>query len=88
MRTKLARPTGDSSSDSVLSELLSLRKKYDAVVEYTVHLTAERDSVVAQLEEVHKELGRDRLKRRGEDGSVDGGAGAGNKSALKRVSHD
>jgi hypothetical protein len=48
--------TNDSNlnSDSTLLELANLKKKYDSVVEYTVHLTAERDTIVAQLDEVKK----------------------------------
>lgn len=37
--------------DALLAELQSLRKKYDAIVEYTVHLTAERDYHFSQSEE-------------------------------------
>lgn len=44
-----------SSYEAVLGELQTLRKKYDAVVEYTVHLTAERDTLVGQLEEYKKD---------------------------------
>jgi hypothetical protein len=45
-------------------ELQNLRKKYDSVVEYTVHLTAERDSIVGQLESAQKELtNRDKRKK-------------------------
>jgi hypothetical protein len=37
--------------EALLAELQSLRKKYDAIVEYTVHLTAERDYHFSQSEE-------------------------------------
>jgi hypothetical protein len=40
-------------------ELKNLRKKYDTVVEYTVHLTAERDLVIAQMSELKKQLNRE-----------------------------
>jgi regulator of replication initiation timing len=48
---------GSSSYESILSELQILRQKYDAVVDYTVHLTAERDSLVKQLEDTKAEEG-------------------------------
>ena len=48
-----------ASPESLFAELQNLRKKYDAVVEYTVHLTAERDTIVQRLEETEKELTRE-----------------------------
>lgn len=75
--------------DAIISELQSLRKKYDAVVEYTVHLTAERDYHFSQLEEVRREYAREKsrhksgggesagdMKKRSAEKSP-GGAGAG-----------
>lgn len=53
-----------SSPDAILSELQSLRKKYDAVVEYTVHLTAERDYHFTQLEEVRREFAKEKSRRK------------------------
>jgi hypothetical protein len=50
------------SPQSIFAELQALRKKYDAVVAYTVHLTAERDYQFTQLEEIKKELGREKAK--------------------------
>ena len=52
-------PTMVASPESLFAELQNLRKKYDAVVEYTVHLTAERDTIVQRLEETEKELTRE-----------------------------
>jgi hypothetical protein len=71
VRSRLARNTAEVDSvtasgnpDLILMELQNLRKKYDAVVEYTVHLTAERDSFVGQLESAQKELSnRDKRKK-------------------------
>lgn len=34
----------------------SLRKKYDGVIAYTVHLTAERDALMARLEGALKKI--------------------------------
>jgi hypothetical protein len=42
--------TNQINPESIFGELQNLRKKYDAVVEYTVHLTAERDLMVQKLE--------------------------------------
>jgi len=61
VRGVLARPPGTdehlsgNSADSG-KELEALKKKYDAVVEYTVHLTAERDTILAQLEVAQRQL--------------------------------
>lgn len=73
VRNRLARSTGDNDAASlgnspelILTELQNLRKKYDAVVEYTVHLTAERDSIVGQLEVAQKELNREKLRKKSE----------------------
>lgn len=49
-------PSDSTNTDNVYNDLQTLRKKFDAVVEYTVHLTADRDNVVAQLEKVKQEL--------------------------------
>lgn len=76
-RNALARdPNEDNapvsnSPEVIFSELQTLRKKYDAVVEYTVHLTAERDNIVAQLEDIQRELTHERSnkKQRGGDGN-------------------
>lgn len=72
-------PAG-SSPEVIFSELQNLRKKYDAVVEYTVHLTSERDSIVNQLEVVQRELNKEKSKKR------DGSSGTGkNDKNEKRV---
>ena len=42
----------------------TLRQKYDSIVDFTVHLTSERDALKHQLEEVKKERNAiDALKR-------------------------
>lgn len=76
IRNKIGRVAADSNSsnitsatenviqDNIKSEYEILKKKYDAVVEYTVHLTAERDTIVTQLEEAQKDLSREITKRR------------------------
>lgn len=56
-----------NSPDTIITELQSLRKKYDAVVEYTVHLTAERDSIVAQLENSQRELLKEKAKKKNDN---------------------
>ena len=51
-----AAPLEKEGVGEVYIELQNLRKKFDAVVEYTVHLTADRDNIVAQLTETKREL--------------------------------
>jgi hypothetical protein len=53
-----------NSPEFILTELQNLRKKYDAVVEYTVHLTAERDAIVSQLETSQRELVKEKSKKK------------------------
>jgi predicted nuclease with TOPRIM domain len=48
--------TENSSYEACWAELQELKKKYDQVREYTVHLTAERDSVLSKLERLQKEM--------------------------------
>lgn len=65
---------GSSSQPELLfAELQSLRKKYDAVVEYTVHLSSERDGLVAQLEALQRELAKEKAKKKEGNGSSKGG---------------
>jgi hypothetical protein len=66
-------PDLTGNPDAIVSELQSLRKKYDAVVEYTVHLTAERDYHFSQLEEVRREYAREKSRRK--SGGAEGGSG-------------
>lgn len=73
--------SGSGGGDNVLNELQTLRKKYDAVVEYTVHVTAERDTVVAELEELKKEGARDPKKKGGSSPRQ----GAADSAADRRV---
>ena len=61
-----------ANPDAIVAELQSLRKKYDAVVEYTVHLTAERDYHYAQLEEVRREYAREKSRRKSSNESSGG----------------
>lgn len=68
--------------DLVVAELQNLRKKYDAVVEYTVHLTAERDSIVAQLESAQRELNKEKSKKK-----ADVGAGKVERKGFYQVSY-
>jgi hypothetical protein len=68
---KHVHPDLTGNPDAIIAELQSLRKKYDAVVEYTVHLTAERDYHFSQLEEVRREYAREKSRNKsgGEGGS-------------------
>ena len=58
--------------ENMLSELKSLRNKYDGVVAYTVRLTAERDVMVQKLEGAEKEIANMRKKSNNSDGSTSG----------------
>jgi len=78
-----------ANPDSIFSELQALRKKYDAVVEYTVHLTAERDAIVAQLESAQRELNREKTKKK-TDGSPAAATGkdkGSDKKGTEKVSY-
>eukprot|EP01039_Chlorochromonas_danica_P008733 gene8732-9623_t len=72
LRSSLARSnhtkdkgTTNATPEVVMTELQNMRKKYDAVVEYTVHLTAERDAIVAQLENLQREYKKEQVKIKG-----------------------
>ena len=74
-----------TNPESIFSELQALRKKYDAVVEYTVHLTAERDAIVAQLESSQRDLSREKAKKKA-DGSAAAAGAAKDKKADRKES--
>lgn len=44
-----------ASTEFDVNDLAILKSKYDTIVEYTVHLTAERDMIVTQLEVLKRE---------------------------------
>lgn len=76
-----------ANPDSIFSELQALRKKYDAVVEYTVHLTAERDAIVSQLESAQRELNREKTKKKTDGSSVMSGKDkSSDKKGTEKVS--
>lgn len=77
-----------SSPESIFSELQGLRKKYDAVVEYTVHLTAERDAIVAQLETSQRELVRERSRKKQAGGGDARDAQRDEATAAKKAAAD
>lgn len=60
-RTVEGAPT--QGSDGIFAELQGMRKKYDTLVEYTVHLTAERDYHFTQLEDLKKEFAREKARK-------------------------
>jgi hypothetical protein len=72
------------SPEALLAELQSLRKKYDAVVEYTVHLTAERDYHFTQAEERRKEESRDKSKKKTDAAAPRLSKGGGDKALDKK----
>lgn len=88
LRSGLARndePAGNATPELVVSELQAMRKKYDAVVEYTVHLTAERDAIVAQLDNLQRELSKEKAKKKGEVGTKTVTADKIEKKAVEKV---
>jgi hypothetical protein len=58
----------DLSPESLLSNLKNQRMKYNAIVDYTVLLTAERDTIQQRLEESDRELARESARKKGNAG--------------------
>ena len=71
--------------ENMLSELKSLRNKYDGVVAYTVRLTAERDVMVQKLEGTEKEIANLRKKSNNSDGSSVGEASKADRIMEKQT---
>ena len=69
--------TTNSNNNNDWKDIQELKVKYDAIVEYTVHLTAERDMIVTQLETLKKEYNAEMLKKK----SLDGGNSSSNGSS-------
>ena len=85
IRNKLSRE-GDGNSSSIgdaAQELVALRSKYDAVVEYTVQLTAERDTIVLQLEDLQREYAKELSQK--VDGGSKGGAAKNEAPIEKKI---
>lgn len=61
---KESAATSSSTPEQLYLELQNLRRKYDTVVDYTVHLTAERDAQTAQIEEMQRVLSREKTRKR------------------------
>jgi hypothetical protein len=86
VRNRLARERGGSdggpkeglpaNQEAAMRELLSLRKKFEAVSDYTMQLTAERDSMKAKFEALQREISRED-SRRGADGTNSGNDASG-----------
>ncbi len=75
-----------NSPEVIFTELQNLRKKYDAVVEYTVHLTAERDAIVSQLETSQRELVKEKSKKKTNVATADGdNSRLGDKKSADKV---
>jgi hypothetical protein len=52
-------PAAVLSRERILEDLATLKKKYDAMIQYTVSLTAERDTLVLSLENAQRERARE-----------------------------
>ena len=63
--TKERRNTKKVPSENVLEEIISLRSKLDEVVKYSVYLTAERDTIVSQLDDAKRELSSYKVDKSG-----------------------
>ena len=74
--TNNSSSSGTSGNASTDADFQALRKKYDAVVEYTVRLTVERDNIISQLDIAQRELVKEKAKKKsaGLDGSSDAAA--------------
>lgn len=57
---------GESPAVYGANDLQILKSKYDTIVEYTVHLTAERDMVSAQLDVLKREFNSEVNKKKGD----------------------
>jgi vesicle-associated membrane protein-associated protein A len=89
VRNKIISPKNDSTQASapevILSELTALRKKYDALVEYTVTLTTERDTIVNQLDTLQRELNKEKSRKK-DSTSGSGKSERGEKRVVEKVS--
>jgi len=63
--TKDKRNLKNVPSENVLEEIVNLRTKLDEVVVYSVYLTAERDTIVSQLEDAKRELSNYKTDKQG-----------------------
>eukprot|EP01034_Spumella_vulgaris_P023259 gene23260-29471_t len=77
-----------NSPEVIFTELQNLRKKYDAVVEYTVHLTAERDAIVSQLETSQRELVKEKSKKKSSVTADGDNSKVGDRKAADKVKRE
>lgn len=75
-----------TSPEMMMQELQNLRKKYDGVVEYTVHITSERDNLLQQLEVAQKELTKEKAKRNNSSGQSTKVGEKVDKKQIEKVS--
>lgn len=78
---KEKRNTKNVPSENVLEEIVNLRSKLDEVVVYSVYLTAERDTIVSQLEDAKRELSTYKNDK-GKNGIASGKKGDGEKKST------
>lgn len=78
------QPVEDSEPLNPLDDLQNLKKKYEDVVEYTVHLTAQRDANISRLREIESELGKESKRKKNGSSPRNGNKGEMvDKKALK-----
>ena len=68
------------TSDQMLAEITSLRRKYDELVTFSVNLTAERDILNNTLEQTKRDLNREIA--RAKENRVGGGAASGGTQTI------
>ena len=68
--------------ESATSDFINLKTKYSTLVEYTVCLVAERDTIARRLEESDRDLARENARKKE---NSNGGSGSGDTNKTKKV---
>lgn len=83
---------GDMSADQISTDLVSLRRKYDELVSFSVNLTAERDILSNTLEQTKRDYNREiaarsalENKQGGRSSSATSGTGSGGKGMMSSL---
>lgn len=75
-----SKPDENMTSEEMLSEISSLRRKYDELVSFSVNLTAERDILNNTLEQTKRDLNRETAARAALENRLSEGAVGTTKS--------
>jgi hypothetical protein len=76
-------PSSSVAKEQIVDQLVTLRKKYDDLVAFTVQLTAERDKLDAGLKSQKEENLRARNQAKAGGGKAAPAASLGNKEVAK-----